>query len=297
MTWPDPRDLRAPTETLRVGLLRLFDLEDCGVGALVAERNSALGRTAPDSRTLLYEHRLLARLTRCRATRPADDEALGELLDETLAAKRRNASAAFWNATFGSREFAALFSRAASPLPLEATPDSRSALRALTTLAALRGRLGDPDLVVDEEAYWEAYRVLERERYGGRLLASLNLLGTALAETTPGVAAVAGDCARTAGELSTARDRWRGVVGPYAARVTAAGARWLDPLHALATDQRDVMPADFATWYARTLDPSAAGSAWRRFLALVEAHEAAWTAVGARCGGGARGGHRRLQRG
>jgi hypothetical protein len=120
--WPSEEELRVPgpprkrfrllaIAEFQIGMLDFLSLQDCGLGELVGRRNSSLGRVMPASQLVVYELEFLDAAGDCIASLRADGEAeLADRLADVAIRKRRDLPQVFWNAIFGSDEFAALFS-------------------------------------------------------------------------------------------------------------------------------------------------------------------------------------------
>lgn len=64
-TYPDTRSLKQPVADIRMGLLDAYELRQCGLFQLIAERNSVLGKVQDQTRQLRYELLFLKQLSHC----------------------------------------------------------------------------------------------------------------------------------------------------------------------------------------------------------------------------------------
>ncbi|WP_269748192.1 DUF3080 family protein [Enterovibrio coralii] len=97
---PRKRDLILPIEDVRMGLLDAYELRQCGLFQLIADRNSILGKVQDAFRQLNYEIALLNTLEQCL------DDVTSESLTKELARiqtqKRAEINKVYWNTFAGS---------------------------------------------------------------------------------------------------------------------------------------------------------------------------------------------------
>lgn len=114
-TYPERESLLAAPAPLEINLTRFYQLQQCELGNLVAERNTALGKIQHFSQRLQYEQRLLRALQDCMAyVGTKADESERELLitmRSWLAAKQASYPAYWSNMLTLSDETHAAFSR------------------------------------------------------------------------------------------------------------------------------------------------------------------------------------------
>ncbi|MES0873915.1 DUF3080 family protein [Sinimarinibacterium thermocellulolyticum] len=294
--YPTHRQRAVPIPDVRGSVWELlFDLPDCELDHLVAERNSILGRHWPASSRFDYELRFRLRLDRCRerlSRQRTLDEAQRELLerlDEIAGAKRDTLPAVWWAVTYDSAEFEQAFSPAAALL----RPGDRGAqaLGALDRLWATRAALTPTQDGIDRAPLDRALGVLAASRYGGRLLRSLAAL---IAEL---------DAASLALERARARPlcpqqrptpraqvlrqvlmrHYAARVQPYIVDVQLGGRAWLDAHARLLSSQGVRWPAAFEQFRRLALDDGA-DSLWRRWTVAQQRHVQAWQALLGACG-------------
>lgn len=131
LTLPANALLTRPVERMNVNLRDFYQLQQCELGTLVAQRNTALGKTAQPSQRFIYETRLLRQLAACRKVIDKSNPTLSHQLEQWLAAKQRQRPILWANLIQTSPELRAGLSRGASYIE-PTTNDSASA-----TLAAL----------------------------------------------------------------------------------------------------------------------------------------------------------------
>ena len=287
--YPRPRDLRVAQQDLRVGLLDLVSLEQCGLAELVSARNSGLGKVMTPSQRLIYEHRFLALARTCVDTLArGDDRELHQLMREVVATKERDIGRAFWNATFAGPEFADQFSLATALLPAEASGGATE--EALRYLVGLRPRLGQADLIIDSQQLEGYFHALQDRRYGGQLLHALE----ALTRTLDGAAgaleqrleqrAVCLNSRPTpdARVLHTVFGKfYAGRVQPYLARVHRQSQTYFALIDRLA--ETTDAPGAFAAYREAQLRPDTPHGPQARFAAAIQRHAAAWQRLFDQC--------------
>lgn len=291
--YPKRRRLRLASPDLMVGLIEFLDItRRCGLGPLVAERNSAMGKLMPDSRRLVYEQTLHGRLATCLAGPSAGQEPYPEPFESRLRGiverKRAELPGVFWNATFAGPEMAALFSvSGGGPLVVPGDGALDRVLGAIAYLRQMHDWLGDPDRRF-YSAGVEANLAVLREAYGSRLLATLSRLTVSLDTAAAGLEAdVAAGCDAATSLMQVRRRHWDGWLSSYLDAVSADGQRFLDALRDLALAPRDPMAPEgrladmsaFEPFFRQVLERRDPGSLWVRFQIARDRHRLAWNSV------------------
>ena len=93
---PRKRELTIEIEPLSIGLLDSYQLRQCGLFNLIAERNSILGKVANEFHRYDYQRQLLMGLKQCQANNIIDAE-LKEKLAEIENQKQAQLKAHQWN--------------------------------------------------------------------------------------------------------------------------------------------------------------------------------------------------------
>ncbi|WP_233218462.1 DUF3080 domain-containing protein [Photobacterium sp. GB-210] len=101
---PAKRVLIQPLADIRIGLLDAYELRQCGLFQLIAERNSILGKVQDKTRGLRYELLLLDGLQYCLETLPKDSDLLTELAP-IYQQKKQQLPLVFWNTLFTGEEW------------------------------------------------------------------------------------------------------------------------------------------------------------------------------------------------
>lgn len=98
---PRKRDLYIEIPSISIGLLDSYQLRQCGLFNLIAERNSVLGKVADEFRNYDYQNALLGGLSRC-INSPQLDPELQQVLTEIGTQKRTQLALHQWNLLFAS---------------------------------------------------------------------------------------------------------------------------------------------------------------------------------------------------
>ena len=277
--WPRPRDRLVELPRQRVDLVDFLRLQDCGLGTLVGERSSSLGRVMQPPERLRYEHAFLAAAERCLADPAvAEDDEVRPLLEELLVAKRAALPLVARNATLASRAVAVQHAVGVPSLePGSARGLGDAELDALHGLAdRVTGRVsaGDP-------RWHEPWATLESSRFGGRLHRSVVVLATHLEAVSARLEAHAPLCpAGRPGERARILENlflryYAQGVQPYLGAVDRAATSWHDALAALAAASE--APAG-------VLQPDPVRRAVERLRGARDRHTRLWQDVLGGCG-------------
>ena len=213
--FPPQRALQLTIPDLRVGLLDMLTLNRCGLGALVAERNSPLGRSADDFSRLGYEWQLIQQLDACQSEDPQTRLWLADLARQ----KRAVLSARFWNALVSSQELR----RALSPRPVPLAPDASLVETRQALLILLQWRDGvqaaeatprQSEALAPLPPLTPALESLYRDRGLARLLYSLELATARLDQSAQQIEQAGLEEACPATDPNRAA-RLRGALGHY----------------------------------------------------------------------------------
>lgn len=183
-TLPAARDLLHPLPDLRLDLLDAWASRQCGLDALIAERNSSLGRVQSHSLRLNYELRLLQQLELC-LQQNSISASLQQQLTDILHSKRNSIELSFFNMLHAEQTLRQQLHGKTLLLPIasqEALLETQAALRQLNQLQnAITAQDWPAAAAIDIEA---ALSVLHRfdtlavlqysQRYLSGWLSSLN---------------------------------------------------------------------------------------------------------------------------
>lgn len=115
--FPAQRELQRPLPDLRIGLLDILPLNQCGLGTLVAERNGPVGRSTDNFSQLAYEWQLVQGLARCKT----QDPEVAQWLDSLRQQKAAMLPDRFWNALVSTPELRRVLTPRRTPLSLTST--------------------------------------------------------------------------------------------------------------------------------------------------------------------------------
>ena len=136
-TYPTLAELGNNVTPLNINIREFYAIQDCELGRIVAERNTALGKTQLPSQRLQYEHRLLNVLANCEARLQAADNPIAS----TVAAWRKQKQAQYqsvWaNVVQTSTEMKLGLSMAGAPLQASENKDAKASVNALNFINGL----------------------------------------------------------------------------------------------------------------------------------------------------------------
>ncbi|QPG04571.1 DUF3080 domain-containing protein [Salinimonas marina] len=140
LDYPSAAELTRAIEPVSVNLRDFYQLQNCEIGSLVAQRNTVLGKTAQLSQRFVYESRLLDKLQQCITTIASSQPKLSQQLTRWLELKQHQQPDLWANLVQVSPEMRAAYSR--SPNYIEATNNSdvSASVPALSFVASLQQR-------------------------------------------------------------------------------------------------------------------------------------------------------------
>lgn len=302
--YPGRRQIRLAVEPVRVNLLAFLQLSPCELQRLIGERNSSLGRLAPESQRLLYELRFLQLAKSCLdylQSEAGSGRELASQLRQAIAIKHRNLSRVTWNALNVSRELQSLF--ALSTRPLAPGELQYSPVRLMQSLDYLHFLLRDiaagAKQVTGEALLERHFQVLGSDAYAGRLLLSLALATEHLNRITPvlrGRQLKRPLCyQRRPSPQARIVERvfhkyYIGEIQPYLAvlhQQAQALQRRLQQLYLAYLENLEPPPA-YQLWWQATWavesESEAGGSVWQEFNRALSNHTRAWQGLLANCG-------------
>ncbi|MDP2558068.1 DUF3080 family protein [Photobacterium damselae subsp. piscicida] len=102
--YPDNRDIYQTIPDIRIGLLDAYELRQCGLFHLIAERNSVLGKVQDKTRQLQYEILFLQGLRTCLATLDTNTDLYQQLVSIEQQ-KQQQIPQYLWNMLFTGEEW------------------------------------------------------------------------------------------------------------------------------------------------------------------------------------------------
>lgn len=104
--YPDTRSLKQPIADIRMGLLDAYELRQCGLFQLIAERNSVLGKVQDQTRQLRYEVLFLKQLNHCLTMLNSNSTSeLQSQLNDIYQQKQQQLPLVIWNMVFTGKEW------------------------------------------------------------------------------------------------------------------------------------------------------------------------------------------------
>lgn len=163
---PRSSTLRNPIEEKSISLFDSMRLDRCRAGALIAERNSALGRLRSPSARLYYEIDLMQALHECRQSAVADNERMDTALAEAITHKKEVLPQWIARVLTNSDELRHALRAHSSPLAQQQAPDAKNVLAALAYLTETFEQLNaEPSAIIDLEPYKTHFRTLHQSDY------------------------------------------------------------------------------------------------------------------------------------
>ena len=164
---PRKRDLLLPLADIRMGLLDAYELRECGLFQLIADRNSILGKVQDAFRHLDYEIKLLNTVAYCLTN--IENETLTEQLTALQEQKSQQLTTVYWNTFASSEAWRKQLIPAGNALipPDEPFPHSD----ALLAIARYANLIGQKPQEVDAISLQEP---IEKQHYLGAVFLSLD---------------------------------------------------------------------------------------------------------------------------
>ncbi|VEL96538.1 DUF3080 family protein [Alteromonas sp. 76-1] len=152
-TYPTLAELGNNVNPLNINIREFYAIQDCELGRIVAERNTALGKTQLPSQRLQYEHRLLNVLANCEARLQAADNPIASTVAEWRKQKQAQYQSVWANVVQTSTEMKLGLSMAGAPLQASENKDAKATVNALNFINGLAETFKQKNAV---DAYVEA---------------------------------------------------------------------------------------------------------------------------------------------
>lgn len=287
---PRPRDRTLAIPVTELGMLDFLSLYGCELQRVVGEKASIMGRVMQPLNRLRYEVRFIQAARKCLPS--IENEELASDLQKAIASKQKSLPLAIWNATWGVEEIESLFTSAKGRLPVEAPASAEltNDLRQLNqTVAALNAGQLDQDL----DYLGNVHQSWLSEHKAGQLINSARLVIARLTDGTGLIAQRLEGRPLCIGGQPNEQARivqsmffsvYIEKIQPYLASVRRHRDTVVAPLTELATQQREVMPASFESYYRTTLSVTAEDGLWQRLDKAVQQHTEAWQSLLEQCG-------------
>jgi hypothetical protein len=136
-TYPTLAELGNNVNPLNINIREFYAIQDCELGRIVAERNTALGKTQLPSQRLQYEHRVLNALANCEARLKATDNPIASTVAEWRKQKQAQYQSVWANVVQTSTEMKLGLSMAGAPLQASENKDAKATVNALNFINGL----------------------------------------------------------------------------------------------------------------------------------------------------------------
>ena len=146
-TYPTLAELGNNVNPLNINIREFYAIQDCELGRIVAERNTALGKTQLPSQRLQYEHRLLNVLANCEARLQAADNPIASTVAEWRKQKQAQYQSVWANVVQTSTEMKLGLSMAGAPLQASENKDAKATVNALNFINGLAETLKQKNAV------------------------------------------------------------------------------------------------------------------------------------------------------
>lgn len=289
----DRRDRLAAVPEQNQSLLELLELRHCNLVTLVSERNTSLGKLAPESQRLIYELQFLPALTSCIEILEDKDEfsELKERLSEIETLKRKGFPAQLFNSFYNAPEMEQQFSLGEPPVSPNPELLDTGAIQPLERFKILAELVSKPSWDTPEFApqLEDSYEQLYRSNFGGQWLASFALLTQTLDQTAQAIEQrLAGRpmCFNQRGNSKSAilwnvfNKFYIGSLQPYLALVERQAKRWQRLHFAILTSlsEQVVQTQNYLPYFSEQ------GPVWKNYLSARNRHTQAWQALLDQCG-------------
>ena len=292
--YPRHRDLYLSIPATKINLLDFLALHECDLQTLVGERNSGLGRVMADSQILIYEHDFLLKAQACRGQPQSTVETtLLSLLDTAIADKTENLPKRYWNATFASAEFQALFSFSAGPIkPSNDDFGYAAGLQALQQLLSLQQQLGQASLSLNSKTLEQQLFLLQSQQHVGSLLLSMDILTYYLSHSANTIeqwstkknVCFQGQADPKTKILQTIFYRYYiAHIQPYLSLTHRESQQWLNTIDTALSNKRLATTTAFDHYYKKELSLNADNSRWQLFNNAIAQHTQAWQTLFQKC--------------
>ncbi|GGW76296.1 DUF3080 family protein [Alteromonas halophila] len=131
LNYPASASLRQAIPSVNVNLREFYALQNCELGTLVAERNTAVGKTQQPSQRLAYETQLLASIDECITRLRGTDPTLATRLTTIKSVKSQQRQQVWANLIQSGQEMQYALSMPRALLQANGNRDARAGLSAL----------------------------------------------------------------------------------------------------------------------------------------------------------------------
>lgn len=280
------RHNRLPIEQQSINLLEFLRLNQCELGRVIAQQNSALGKVAAPSQVMHFYRDFILSAPKCIELLQQIDPKLAEIIQQNLIQKQLHRMNVWWNAWTGFEEWQALSSTAAQPIDyLNKAPYLTISLQSLDFAIVQGTAWRKTQYQYDEKQMEEHLKQLRFSESIGRWLSSTVLLIRTLEQTahvleqklkTKPLCVNRNDQANADILFNVFRKFYAGQVQPYLSRVHMFGEQMTDRLNRLSALTQP--PETFSQWLKALMDMK------DRLHESNRRHVHAWQATLSNCG-------------
>ena len=183
LNFPSRESLHVDVPSMNINLREFYALQDCEIGTLVAERNTALGRTPHPSQRFRYETRLINALDACIDVLNNEKPELAEKLAEWKQQKLQQRDTVWANLITTSEAMRLAMTLPRGWIQQDLNPDAGAAVNAIGYLNKLKSTLSLSVNELDEQL-----KQIESSRLPARLWMTQDYLQVTLTELTASLA-------------------------------------------------------------------------------------------------------------
>jgi len=180
LVYPISLDHKRQQTAVNINFRDFYAIQDCELGRLVAERNTALGKTQLPSQRFVYEHQVLSALRQCEQMLSTTNPNVANTVAQWRAVKQTQYELAWARVIQSSQEMRQGLGFSKGLLQAEYNPDAIAAIHALTFLDAL----SSPSMSLNSQNLEAELKIMASSRLPARLWHTQQVLTTHLSTLT-----------------------------------------------------------------------------------------------------------------
>ncbi len=266
--YPRKRDLLLRPEQERLSFVDMFKLP-CGLGDLVADRNSALGKVMPESRIYIYEMNFISQTKKCLQGNSINNDKIKDQLEQILKSKSNNLKSYYWNATFAGPEFSRFFSSSGKYNPEKNSQFLKEAITYFNQNEAIeKGNM-------DGAAFEFQLEQLGKNPYAYAFLNELHQTTIYLNLVTEFL----NSKSNGSNHLQVFRNHYPQKIQPYISELHQTGSKFIGDLTQFYREFEDIAPSSVQQYFTFIIDTTNAKGLWRQFDQAINNHTTAWQPI------------------